>query len=166
MNPYLVAVINAVQARLLTLDATDVPEHEAGPTLIEQTKLENATQDRQGQNLWSSVKAGRNRGSGGQAHSYDDHRQNHMHEFERRFAQEIAAQIASLIQTQSPQQLLLIAEPQILGLMRDALASLIPKTIKVSELGKDLCQLKPSELHTYLADKKLLPAYKRAFRSI
>jgi protein required for attachment to host cells len=164
MNKYLVAVVNSSHARFLTLDPSDSPEYESGPYLVEHTSLNNATQEQHGQDLWSSVKTGRNRGSSGQAHSYDDHRENHMNEFERRFAQTIATTIGDLIQTQQPQKLLLIAEPQILGLMREALNSSVTKNIKSSELAKDLCHLNPNELHTYLADKKLLPMQKRTLR--
>ena len=44
-----------------------------------------------------------------------------MIEFERRFAQKIATNIAHLTQVYQAQRVLLIAEPQILGLMREAL---------------------------------------------
>jgi protein required for attachment to host cells len=162
MNKYLVAVVNSSQARLLTLEPSDLSEYNSGFNLVEQINLKNPTQERQGQDLWSSVKTGRNRGSSGHSHSYDDHRESHMVEFERRFAQTIAATIENFIQTHQPQKLLLIAEPQVLGLMRDALNASLPKTVKSSELAKDLCHLKPNDLHTYLADKKLLPVQKRA----
>jgi protein required for attachment to host cells len=110
-----------------------------------------------GQELWSSSKTGRNRGSSGQAHSYDDHRESHLIEFERHFAQSITARIIDLIQTHQAQQLLLISETKILGLMRESLIPLLPKDVKISELAKNLCQLKPHELYGYLVNKELLP---------
>ena len=116
----------------------------------------------QGKDLWSSTKTGRNRGSAGQAHGYDDHRENHVSEFERSFAKEIASKTAALAQSRQAQEVLVVAEPQILGLLREVLSSQIPKQLKVTELAKDLCKLKPLELHEYLAHRDLLPARKVA----
>ena len=161
MSQVIVAVVDGAKARFLTLESAEFPEYESGPNLIEHEGLFSSEKELQGQELWANTKTGCNRGSAGQAHGYDDHRQNHMIEFERRFAQKIATKIAHLIQLHQAQRVLLIAAPQILGLMREALISVLPKTLELSELAKDLCQLKPSELQAYLANKKLLPASKR-----
>lgn len=162
MDKFIVAVMNGTKARFLTLEPTQFPDYESGPNLIEHEGLSSSAKEQQGQDLWSSAKTGRNRGAGGQSHSYDDHRQNHIIEFERRFAQTIANKIVNLSQVHQVQQLLLIAEPQILGLMREALIPVLPKNLKLSELAKALCHLKPNELHEYLANKGLLPAHKKA----
>ncbi|NET38490.1 MAG: host attachment protein [Cyanothece sp. SIO1E1] len=162
MNKIIVAVIDGTKARFLTLEPMPLPDYGSGPDLIEQESLHNQTKELQGQELWANTKTGRNRGASAQAHGYDDHRQNHMLEFERRFAQVIADKVLKLIQIHQARQLLLIAEPQILGIMRTALSSTLPKQLKVDELAKDLCQLKANELHRYLANRGLLPAYKRA----
>ena len=161
MTQVIVAVVDGAKARFLTLESAEFPEYESGPNLIEHEGLLNSEKERQGQELWANTKTGCNRGSAGQAHGYDDHRQNHMIEFERRFAQKIAAKIAHLSHIHQTQRVLLVAEPQILGLMREALTSILPKTLEISELAKDLCQLKPNQLQEYLANKKLLPACKR-----
>jgi protein required for attachment to host cells len=161
MSKYIVAAIDGTKARFLTLEPAQFPDG-SGPHLTEHEGLSNSANETPGQDLWADSKTGRNRGSSGQAHSYDDHRQNHLMEFERRFAQAIAAKIADLSQTHQAQQLLLIAEPQILGLMRETLASASSKNLKTTELAKDLCHLKPHELQEYLASKELLPARKKA----
>jgi protein required for attachment to host cells len=83
-------------------------------------------------------------------------------EFERRFAQSITAELARLVQAYNIQALILVCEPQFLGLMRDALSSSSEtNALAVTELTKDVCHLKPTELHEYLADRELLPAPKR-----
>jgi protein required for attachment to host cells len=161
MSICLVAVIDSTKARFLTLEPSDSSDSSAGFRLIEHKSLLNSASEVQGQDVWSSTKTGRNRGVTGQAHSYDDHRENHLIEFERRFAQTIATQIINLIQVHQAQQFLMVGEPQIFGLMREALTSGLPKKIKISELTKNLCHLKPHELHEYLAHKQLLPAQKR-----
>jgi protein required for attachment to host cells len=158
MSRVIVTVIDGTKARFLTLEPSDIPTYELETHLVEHEGLTNVAKEMQGEELWSSTKPGRNRGSSGQAHSYDDGRESHMIEFGRRFAQAIAAKIAGLIQASQAQQLILVAEPQTLGLMREALAPILPKTLKMTELAKDLCHLKPHELQEYLVGKELLPA--------
>lgn len=160
MNQAVVAVIDGTRARFFTLEPAEFPEYESGPNLVERDCLTNATKEMQGRELWANTKTGRNRGQSGQAHGYDDHRQNHVSEFERNFAKEIAGKVLDLVQANHAQQVVLVAEPQILGLLREALSTQLPKQLKVTELAKDLCKLKPLELHEYLADKEILPPRK------
>ncbi|MBE7385984.1 MAG: host attachment protein [Leptolyngbya sp. SIO1E4] len=162
MSQYLVAVIDGTKARFLTLSPAEFDEYEAGPNLIEHEGLHGAEKEMQGQDLWANTKTGRNRGTSGQAHGYDDHRSNHMMEFERRFAQSIASRIAHLSQAHQVQQLILVAEPQILGIMRDVMAPSLTRQLTVHEVTKDLCRMSIKELHNYLAHRSLLPAFKRA----
>lgn len=155
-----VAVIDGTKARLFTLEPAEIPQYQSGPNLIEREYLTN--QERQGKALWAETKTGRNRGSSGQAHNYDDHRDNHLEEFERSFAKEIVSKINDLMQSSQSQQLILVAEPHILGLLRESLSPHLPKGLKLQELAKDLCKLKPAELHEYLAQRELLPIRKMA----
>ncbi|WP_339382112.1 host attachment protein [Tolypothrix tenuis] len=74
----------------------------------------------------------------------------------------MTAKIVNLIQAHQIQQLLMVAEPQILGMMRDVIAPLLGKNIKIHELAKEICHLKTHEIHEYLASKNLLPPHKRA----
>jgi protein required for attachment to host cells len=160
MNQSVVAVIDGAKARLFTLEQPEAPEYQSGPNLIERDSLANTANELHGKDLWADTKSGRNRSAGGQAHGYDDHRQNHLDEFERSFAKEIVNKIVHLAQSYQAQQLLLVAEPKTLGTIREAIAPHLPKQLKIQELAKDLCKLKPLEIHQYLADRQLLPARK------
>jgi protein required for attachment to host cells len=160
MDHTLVAVLDGTRARFLTLEPAEFPDLESGPNLVEQDALLNEVNELQGQDLWSTTKTGRHKGTGGQSHSYDDHRQNHRVEFERKFATQISAKIADLAQSHRSEQVVIAAEPQILGLMRESLGSVLPRHLRVDELAKDVCQLKPQDLHHYLASKGVLPARK------
>ncbi|HEY9727972.1 MAG TPA: host attachment protein [Chroococcales cyanobacterium] len=160
MSQFLVAVIDGTRARFFTLEQAEIPEFESGPNLIEHEGLFN---ELSGKELWSSVRTGRNQGSASQAHAYDDGRNNQVVEFGRRFAQMIATELLNLIQVCRTQRVILIAEPRILGILREALAPLLPKNLQIQELTKDLCKLKPLELHEHLATKNFLPARKRVF---
>ena len=79
-----------------------------------------------------------------------------------RFAQMIATHVINLTQTHQAQRVILVAESQILGCLREVLAPQLPKTLQVQELAKDLCKLKPLAIHEHLATKHLLPTRKRA----
>jgi protein required for attachment to host cells len=164
MSPVLVVVADGTKARFFTLETAERPEYQSSPYLLEDEVRVNPAQDLSGQQLWSGPKsqAGHYQEGKGSAHSYDDRRQNHEIEFERRFAQEIAAQILNRTQAHLVQQLFLIAEPRLLGLLRKVLVPSLPKTLVLSELDKNLCHLTPQELHQYLADSDRLPFPKRA----
>jgi protein required for attachment to host cells len=164
MSPVLIVVADGTKARFFTLETAEIPEYESSPYLLEDEVLVNPTQDLSGQQLWSGPKsqAGHYQEGKGSAHSYDDRRQTHEIEFERRFAQEIAGQILSRTQSHPAQQLFLIAEPRLLGLLRKVLVPSLPKTWVLSELDKNLCHLTPQELHQYLVDSDRLPLPKRA----
>lgn len=161
MRHIVVAVMNGSKARFLTLESCTIPELNGAYNLVEQDGLFSSEHQLAGQDLWSTSKTGRNRGSNGQAHSYDDHRQQHRVEYDRRFAGEIAQQLLQVLQTAQAQQLILVAEPQFLGITREALTPALPKGLDVIELAKDLCNLTPTELQTYLAQKDLLPTLQR-----
>lgn len=156
MSPVLVVVADGAKARFFTLEVKELAGGKVGPYLLEDETLVNPDQTQAGQQLWSGPEsqAGHFQEGKSQAHSYDDRRRDHQVEFERRFAQAITAQIQG--QVQSLQRLLLIAEPRILGLLREVLMPTLPKALQVSELDKNLCHLTAQELHEYLAKRELL----------
>lgn len=161
MSQYIVAVIDRSQARFFTLEPNPWPDYESGPNLSEHPGISNQNQLRP-QQLWANVQSGGNHCIGNQAHGYDDHRQNHTLEFERRFAHTVAERIIYLTLAHQARQLVLVAEPHILGIMRAALPSAMPKGLKTKELAKDLCRFNAFQIHQYLAQKNLLPAYCKA----
>jgi protein required for attachment to host cells len=150
----LVAIIDHAHARFLVL----VPmKADGGFTFIEQAGLNLPEGAASGAELWSS-KTGRNQGPQGQAHSYDDHRQEHAIGFERHFAHSIASHMNLIVQDRHLQSVLLVAAPQTLGLMRQALEPVLPKTAKLTDVAKDLCHLTAHEIQEYLVEQELLPA--------
>ena len=163
MGKFAIAVINGSQARFFILDSTASSEYESGPNLIEHDSLANSTRELHGQELWANTKTGRNRGANGQAHGYDDHRQKHEIEFEKRFANKINNAMLNLIQTHQARHLILVAEPQILGIMREAMTDSLFKILNIQEVAKDICHLKLHQIHDYLAKKNLLPACQKVY---
>ncbi|HHP7229944.1 MAG TPA: host attachment protein [Xenococcaceae cyanobacterium] len=163
MSRFTVAVIDGTQARFFTLDSTATSEYESSPNLIEHQGLSDSTQELHGQELWANVKTGRNKGSNGQAHSYDDHRQNHKIEFERKFASNINNALLKVIDQSQAKNLILVAEPQILGIMREIMTDNLYKNLNIQEVAKDICQFKTNQIHDYLAKKALLPPCNRVY---
>lgn len=156
MKRLLVAVINRAQAQLFTLEPREDIVAKSPSHLVEKALLENPVGATAGEELWANIKTGLNRGSGGPAHSYDDHRDKHVAEFERRFAQTIATQIGHWLRAEDIHRLLIIAEPQILGILRKSLTEAIPSTVQVNDLAKNLSSLSSHELHSYLLQQQLV----------
>ena len=163
MAKFAVAVINGTQARFFTLDSTMSSEYESGPNLIEHKGLTDLTKEIPGQELWANIKTGRNRASGGQVHGYDDHRQNHEIEFEKKFANKINSAMLNIVKTYEARQLILVAEPQILGLIREAMTDKLFTNLNISEVAKDICHFNINQIHDYLAKKELLPACQKVY---
>jgi protein required for attachment to host cells len=163
MGKFAVAVINGTQARFFTLDSAAVSEYESSPNLIEHEGLSDSTKELHGQELWANTKTGRNRGTSGQAHSYDDRRENHLIEFEKRFANNISSAMLELINHHQAKHLILVAEPQILGIMRENMTDGLFKTLNIQEVAKDICHFSVSQIHDYLAKKQLLPACQKVY---
>ncbi|NEZ60896.1 host attachment protein [Adonisia turfae] len=159
MGKLLVATINGAVARFFTSEPATLPMYDPDVlTLVEHKSMVSFEGELPGKALWSNIQSGRNRGASGQSHRYDDHRQSHKIEFERRFAKSIAKTVLDLVESKHVRQLIIIAAPQILGLMREVCTPLLPKPLKMNELARDLCHLKPHELHDYLAKTGQLPA--------
>ena len=163
MAKFAVAVINGTRVRFFTLDSAMSSEYESGPNLIEHEGLTDLTKEIPGQELWANVKTGRNRASGGKVHGYDDHRQNHEIEFEKKFANKISTAMLNLIKTHEARQLIIVAEPQILGFMREAMNNKLFTNINISEVAKDICHFNINQIHDYLAKKELLPACQKVY---
>lgn len=161
MSPVLIIVTDGTKARFFDVEATENLQGELRLQLVEREPVLNLNHRLLGQDLWSGAESQAGyQGGKGQTHSYDDHRRDHEVEFERRFVQAIASQVLSQHQTEPIQRLLLVAESRVLGLLRDGLIPTLPKTMKVSEVSKNLCQLNLHELRDYLLAKGvLLPAY-------
>lgn len=161
MSEYCVIVMDGARARFLSLQQAEFPEFEPNSKLIEHEALINPEKETPAGELWSSRESGREHSATiGSAHTYSDHRERHEDEFERRFTQLVAKQTAHFIQTQQAPNLVIVAERQMLGFVRDSLIPLVSDGLHIQELAKNLTKLGPSELHEYLTHEELLPLRK------
>ena len=160
MHEHCVVTVDGTRARFFCLERPEVPDVASGPFLVEQSEaLINTEVDMPGRELWTNAKSGRRPGGGNTAaHGIDDHRDQHHEEFKRRFAKLIVEQALRLAERRKARELVLVAEKQMLGYLRNAL-QIPPKAgFIVKEVAKDLSRLSPLELQNHLAAEGLLPA--------
>ena len=158
MNRNCVVVAGGSRARFFSLQDPQVPEMESGPNLVELSDLVNPEKDARQRDLWSETKSGRNRSAAaGAAHGYDDHREQHEDEFERRFARSVAEECLRLAQSHGTRNVVLVAQKRMLGFLRTTLDPVFKAGVEIQELAKDLSKLPPKELHEHLAREGLLP---------
>ena len=134
---------------------------ESGPNLVERDCLVNSEAEMQGREIWTDPKSGRNTTSTtGMTHGYDDHRDRHMDEFLRRFANKISQNALRFTQEQHAKKLVLVAEKRMLGFLRNELAIPPHTNIEVNDLAKDLTKLNLTDLHSHLGKEGLIPQRK------
>ena len=92
-------------------------------------------------------------------HSYDDHRDEHRAEFERRFAQSVAGETANLVRSEGANRVVITADNRILGMLRNELHRSNGYDIK--EVARDYSKFSVNELHEQLASLALIPPRRR-----
>ena len=158
MNRDCVVVADGARARFFTLREAEHPELESSPNLIEINDLIQPEKEMHNGELWAENRPSRSRGRhGGPAHGFDDHRDDHIEEQDRRFARSIAEEAARLVRLQQGRNLVLVAQKRMLGLLRECMDPLMKAGVEVRELAKDLSKLHPLDLHEHLAREQLIP---------
>ncbi|MEM1255249.1 MAG: host attachment protein [Cyanobacteria bacterium P01_H01_bin.21] len=155
MRSYLVAVVDGVHARFFTLAAAEFSDQgQSGPHLTEHSSLNNAEKP-------IATKGTNNNLIGRKHHGNRHEKTTQFTEINRRFASKVVQHVGTIAQNTPGHHLVLVAEPHILGALRESVSAHIPSAMTVSELAKDLCRLNAHELHKYLTNKQILPGPKR-----
>lgn len=94
----------------------------------------------------------------GDVHPIDARREQHRLELERRFAREIAQHAAALTQSWRGGSVVLVADPRMLGLLREPLRKALRQDIDLKELAKDYSHFTAAELRDHLALNRMMPA--------
>ena len=148
-------VADGGRARLFVV----VPEE--GPRrrlrLLEQAALadgEVKTRSRTGSGAVSSER-NTNR-KAGPVHPIAAQRERHRLEHERRFGAEIVRHAVELTADWSEGVMVVIAEPRLLGLMRERLREALPPRIRLEALAKDYSGLSKSALERILISQRLI----------
>ena len=156
-DTWLIVAADGFRARFFTLESPELPLIEGGPDLVEHEDLVNPEQRVEPKERFANLKSGRNRApGGGPAHGYDDHRNNHLHEDETRFARRLADAVKSFADRIHARHLVLAADPRLLGMLRSELDSgAVPD---VRELEKDVSGMSRPQIHQQLAAAGAVPA--------
>jgi len=157
MSEYCVVVASGNQAKLFTLEPSELPQLESGPNLVKRKTLNSEQRATSSAEMWSEVKSSRNRSPSGGSHAYDDHRDNHIFEYERRFAQDVAHEATDLAARSGAKKVILVAHDRCLGLLRNAMRPNFTNGTQLQEMPKDLSKLTPMDIHAHLAREHLLP---------
>ena len=150
-NPCVV-VADGAHARFLLAEPRAGVQHRPMLRLVENMKMENSGHTVKGRREARKIKSGRDERA---AHSYTDHRDPHDVELMRRFAGRVAEQLSSMLAKQAT-DVVLVAEPHMLGLLRAAIEPVVKSGVPVQELARDYTWCTSVELERHLADNKLL----------
>jgi protein required for attachment to host cells len=152
-----IVVADGARARFLTLQPADELTPERGPRLIEHLDLSNPEGDLPERELFSD-RGGRMHGSpSSSAHGSDDHRAQHRVEYERRFARRLLDEARRFGREQGLNQLVLAAEPTLLGLLRPELEKQPLPGISVVELAENLVRHSLVDVSNILTRQGLMP---------
>jgi protein required for attachment to host cells len=156
----IVVVANGSRARFFSVRPAETPEFESSPQMVECGTLVNPEHTAAGKDLWTDTKSGSNRGGTRFGlHGYDDHRDEHRAEFERRFAQSVAGETANLVRSEGATRVVITADNRILGMLRNELHH--GNGFDIKEVARDYSKFSPNELHEQLASLALVPPRRR-----
>lgn len=92
----------------------------------------------------------------GPRHPYGAQRKRHELELERRFAAEVVRRAAAQVSGWRDGVMVVVAEPRLLGLLRDKLRASLASGIKLKELARDYTDFSAAELQQQLETSNML----------
>lgn len=153
-----VVALDSSRARFFALGVHDEPPNGRLTRLIEIEDLVNPDQRQQDHEVFTESRPGlRIAYGGGPTHGTDDRRDAHRDELDRRFAVDITESLARHVSALEARRAVVVASPQMLGFLREAMRGTSKLDVEVSEVRKELSWLSAPELHDRLAQDELLP---------
>lgn len=157
-----VVTVDASRARFFALEVQDSAPRGRLTRLVEIEDLANAGRRQREGEIFSSSRPGVNSSAGGFTgrgvqHGTDDGRGDHIDELDRRFAVDIVDALSRYVTELEAGRAVVVANPTMLGQLRNALARDSKLKVEVSELKKDLSWQSPVDVHDRLAEEGLLP---------
>jgi len=151
MRNVCIVVADGARARFFALQYPQQPEFESGPDLVEQATLAAPAHDAPDEALYTEGLTGRNRTWGSETHDYDEHRDAHDDEVERRYVRDIVVELGK----HTADECIICAEPRMMGFLRKALADVPAPAI--TEVPKNLTHFVTRDLQVWLASEGLIP---------
>jgi protein required for attachment to host cells len=151
MTQTCIVVLDAARARLFSYQPEGGSEP-GRPGLSELSELVNEGRREHGK--FSDTKPGNRWQEGGRG-STDDHRDAQIADHDEKFVKRVLGEVAQQVQDQGFAEVILIAGPKLLGVVR-SLGRVAPRGVAVVEIAQDLSWMTPPQLHDHLADKDLI----------
>lgn len=156
MNRTCIVVADAGTARFFDVEPLDSPRDTL--RLVERIALTNPDLRTLGESVSGRVHTETNTNrQAGPVHPMGAQRERHRTELNRRFGNEIAVQAGEMTKDWKNGTVMLIAAPQLLGLMRENMREALGPGIELKELAKDYVNLTPGEIRDHLALNTLIP---------
>lgn len=157
-----VVVVDSGRSRVYALEPQVAQGVTKIPPLREVAALVNPARRSRDTEMFSDSRPGLRQGAGGgTAHGVDDRRDSHKEELDRRFASDVVDKVLEVMRDLGAQKIILAASPNMLGFLRTRTGKWSESGHDVSELGRDLTQLSPAQLHDRLANEELIPPRSR-----
>lgn len=154
MKPCIV-IADKARARLFTVEeGNDSPFEEKHRHLREYSDLVNPEGTLTDQKVFRDRPAGRGArrmSIGGGGYGIDDGKGMPRRESVRRFAKELASAASALVRSQNSKELVLVASPKFLGVVRAEVRKALPKSVGLTELGEDLSRQATAQIEKVLA---------------
>jgi protein required for attachment to host cells len=159
-------VADAARARLYTYDPPPDPFGDRVDVLHERADLVNVEARLTPNQRLSDSRPGTAYSPTGLGFGLDDHREENRRDHDRRFADEIAAQLETLVVETGCSRVAVFAPPRMLGILRPAIAAIARhRDLDVEDFTLDLTKEATPRLHDHLAELGVLPARERAGRA-
>ena len=158
MDNVCVVVADGKGARLFLLQESDAPR--APVRLVARGTLSNADLRSRGRSVTGRVRTETNTNrEAGPMHPIGAQRERHRIELVRRFSVEVARKAAALAKNWATGSVVIVADPRMLGFLRETVRATLKPRIQVKELAKDYAGLTISRLRDQLAEDGIVPAH-------
>jgi protein required for attachment to host cells len=158
MENVCVVVADGRGARMFLLEESNAPR--APVSLVARGTLSNPDLRSRGRSVTGRVRTETNTNrQAGPVHPIGAQRERHRIELERRFSMEVARNAAALARDWVTGSVVLVADPRMLGFLREAVRAALKPEIKVKELAKDYARLTASRLRDRLAEDGIVPTH-------
>jgi protein required for attachment to host cells len=157
---FCVILADAARARILTMESSRGALEPTLDALVEVADLTRPERRARDSEVFTDTRPGlRREGAHGPRHGVSDRRDQHRHETDRRFAEQVADEAARIWSGYHACRVLVVASPAMLGLLRPAIARRTrgASPHDIHELDRDLTRLATPAVHDALAAATLLP---------
>jgi len=152
-----IIVADSAHARFFTLEVPEDASIDGGAHLLEHQDLVNPEADMPESKLFCDRRGRAHASPRGAAHALDDGRERHRAELARRFVRRVVGEAERFVEREDARRLLLVAEPRLLGVLREQLHPERLPQVEIGEVGENLSQRPVAQIQSVLALRGVVP---------